>query len=349
MGCVGPSPMNDLVPVAILAAAFVLSLVGTGLVRRHAVAARILDEPNHRSSHTVATPRGGGVAIALSTVASALLLWLLGRLPHGPTLGLAVGGALVAWVGWVDDRRPVAAGVRLLVQLAAATLAVLLLHGAAPPIAVGGTAAAWLIAGTAVLGLAWMINLFNFMDGIDGIASIEAALVCGGGALLAALAGHDGMVLPPLLVAAATIGFIPWNFPRARIFLGDSGSGFLGFAVGLLAIQAAMVDWPLFIGWMVLSGVFVVDASFTLARRLLRGEAILQGHRSHAYQRAARRAGSHAPVTIAVAAIGLLLLLPLAAGCALGAIPWAMALAGGYLPLLIAAVLLGAGGAEPGP
>lgn len=341
--------MHDLLPVVVVAAASMLSLAATGMVRRHALAERILDEPNHRSSHTVPTPRGGGVAIALATVVSSLLLWLLERLPPGPSLGMAIGGSLVAWVGWLDDRRPVAAAIRLLVHLAAAGLAVILLERATSPVAAGGLWEGWLAAGVAVLGLAWMVNLFNFMDGVDGIASIEATLVCGGGALLAALSGHGDMVLLPLLVASATIGFIPWNFPRARIFLGDSGSGFLGFAVGLLAVQAAMVDWSLFVGWMLLSGVFVVDATFTLGRRLLRGEAIHQAHRSHAYQRAARRVGAHAPVTIAVAAIGVLMLLPLAVGCVLGAIPWGMALAGGYLPLLIAVLLLGAGRAEPGP
>jgi Fuc2NAc and GlcNAc transferase len=157
------------------------------------------------------------------------------------------------------------------------------------------------------------------MDGINGIAGVEAVTVCLGGLLLYVVAvGWVPEIHGPLLLGASVLGFLVWNFPRARIFLGDVGSGFIGVMLGVLSIQAAWIAPELFWGWVILIGAFVVDANVTLFRRVWRGETFYEAHRSHAYQYAARRFGSHVPVTLAVGAINLFWLLPLAVLVAMG-------------------------------
>jgi Fuc2NAc and GlcNAc transferase len=204
----------------------------------------------------------------------------------------------------------------------------------------------WAGAVLAVLGLAWLLNLFNFMDGIDGLAGLQAVCVSVGGACLAWLAGAPDAGRAPLLLAAASAGFLVWNRPPARIFMGDVGSGFLGLMLGVLALDAARVRPGLLWGWAVLLAVFVADASVTLLRRALRGERLSAAHRSHAYQRLVRRWGGHRPVTVLVGAIDVLWLLPLA----LATVHWPAAAAAltalAYAPLLVGVWCLGAGRGE---
>jgi Fuc2NAc and GlcNAc transferase len=187
-----------------------------------------------------------------------------------------------------------------------------------------------------MLFLVWMTNAYNFMDGIDGLAAVQAVTVGAGGALVHSLAVAAPSWQLPLLAAAASLGFLAWNFPRARIFMGDVGSGFLGLLFALVALQAAMVQSALFWAWLVLLGVFVVDATATLLRRVLAGERIFEAHRTHAYQRAARRLGSHVPVTLAVAVINTVWLLPIACLVALERVQAIAGLGVAYLPLLLA-------------
>jgi Fuc2NAc and GlcNAc transferase len=165
----------------------------------------------------------------------------------------------------------------------------------------------------AAVGLVWLLNLYNFMDSIDGIAGVEALSICLGATLLSLLStdARAEWYLPALL-AAATLGFLVWNFPPAKIFMGDAGSGFLGLMLGVLAVRAAAVSPAWLWSWIILLGVFVVDATMTLLRRWQRHETLYQAHRSHAYQHAAVEHGAHRPVTIAVATINLLWLLPIA-------------------------------------
>ena len=185
------------------------------------------------------------------------------------------------------------------------------------------------------------------MDGIDGIASVEALCVCLGGALLYALVEAPAATDVPLLIlAAAVLGFLIWNFPPARIFMGDAGSGFLGIVMGIFSLQAGWIKPVLFWAWLILLGVFIVDATLTLFRRLLRGERVYEAHRSHAYQYASRRMGSHLPVTAGVVIINLAWLLPLAVIVALGWLGGLVGVAVAYAPLLVLAWLLGAGTAE---
>ena len=161
------------------------------------------------------------------------------------------------------------------------------------------------------MGLVWLTNLFNFMDGIDGLAGMEAVCVSGLGALLLrnALPGYAQV---SWMLAAASLGFLVWNWPPAKIFLGDAGSGFLGFSLGVLAMFSSRAGTAFLWPWLILLAVFVVDSTVTLLRRVLSQARWYEAHRSHAYQHAARLWGSHAKVTLAAAAIDIAWLFPLA-------------------------------------
>lgn len=322
----------------------VVSALLTGLARRYALARSILDVPNARSSHAVPTPRGGGVAIVLATLASLPMLAAAGGLSWAALWALAGAGGFVALVGFLDDHGHIAARWRLLAHFAAAAWALAWLGGA-PPLLVFGAQIdlGWLGALLAAVYLVWLLNLYNFMDGIDGIASVEAIAVGLGGALLYALTGQPGLAMAPLVLAAAAGGFLLWNFPPARVFMGDAGSGFLGIVLGVLSLQAAWQAPQLLWSWVILLGVFVVDATLTLLRRLLRGEKVYEAHRSHAYQHAARRYGRHLPVTLAVAAIDLLWLLPIALWVGKGRMEGLLGILLAYLPLVAIALWFRAG------
>ena len=206
----------------------------------------------------------------------------------------------------------------------------------------------WLGHLLAVVYLVWLLNLYNFMDGIDGIASVEAVCVCMGGALLYALLGFASSAQPavwimPMLLAAAVVGFLIWNFPPAKIFMGDAGSGFLGILMGIFSLQAAVIEPAFFWSWLILLGVFIVDATLTLIRRLLLGAKIYQAHRSHAYQHAALKVGRHLPVTVAVVLINICWLLPLALLVGLGQLDGGLGLVVAYLPLALLALHYHAG------
>lgn len=326
---------------------FGFSLVLTGLLRRYALARSVLDIPNARSSHSVPTPRGGGVAIVLSFLVVLPLLALSQGLAWAPLLALLGAGAWVAVVGFLDDHGHIAARWRLLSHFAAAIWALGWLGGSAP-LQLFGVAfdLGWIGNGLAAIYLVWMLNLYNFMDGIDGIAGVEAVTVCIGGALLYVLLGRGELALLPLLLAAASAGFLVWNFPPAKIFMGDAGSGFLGLILGILSLQAAWVAPQLLWSWLILLAVFVVDATWTLMRRLLRGDKVYEAHRSHAYQYASRRAGRHLPVTLAVLGLNLLWLLPLALLVASGKVDGLLGFLLASAPLVALAIKYEAGRLE---
>ena len=324
------------------------SLVLTGVLRRYALSRSLLDIPNARSSHSVPTPRGGGVAIVISFLLALPVMAALGWLAWPLLWALLGAGSVVAILGFIDDHRHVAARWRLLGHFAAAFWVLFWLEGA-PPLRFFGADVqlGWLGLGLAALYLVWLLNLYNFMDGIDGIASVEAVCVGLGGALLALLVtANSASQLLPLLLAVAVLGFLYWNFPPARIFMGDAGSGFLGINLGVLSLQAAWVAPQLLWSWLILLGVFIVDATCTLVRRLLRGDKVYQAHRSHAYQYASRRYGGHLPVTLAVLAINLLWLLPLAVVVAMDFMDGLLALLLAYAPLVWLAGRFRAGALE---
>ena len=294
-------------------AVFAASVLLTHVTRRRALAHGQIDVPNHRSSHSVPTPRGGGLAIVVAATAGILLTGLAGPV-SGRLLLAMLGGLPIALIGFIDDRRSVSAAVRLAVHFCTAGFALALLGGA-PPLQVGGVVMQWGAVGAVLsaLTIVWTINLFNFMDGIDGLAASEAIFVLGAAAVLAVLSGHpSGLLAPQLLLAAACLGFLVWNWPPARIFMGDVGSGYLGYALAVLAIASGRENPVAPLAWLTLGGVFFVDATLTLVRRAGRGERLGEAHRSHAYQWLARRWRSHRRATLAVAALNVGWLLPCA-------------------------------------
>lgn len=316
----------------------------TAALRQYALRQNLVDIPNVRSSHTTPTPRGGGVAIAVCMLGALLILPDASLGSPNARWALLGAGLLVAVVGFIDDHGHLAARWRLVAHFCAATWALMWLNGS-PPVALFGDVfdANWIAHLIAAVYLVWMLNLYNFMDGIDGIAGIEAITVCAGAALLYTLSGFTHGIWLPLSLGAAVIGFLAWNFPPARIFMGDSGSGFLGIALGIMSLQAGWSNPDLLWAWFILLGVFVVDASFTLLTRLLRGDKVHEAHRNHAYQHAARKFGTHRPVTLAVGLINISWLLPIALLVGIGSLNGLIGLVIAYTPLLLLVKRYGAG------
>ncbi|NBF12242.1 MraY family glycosyltransferase [Pseudomonas sp. Fl4BN1] len=324
-----------------------ISLLLTWVLRRYALARSLMDIPNSRSSHSIPTPRGGGVAIVLSFLAIAPILSLFVDIPWPYIWALWGAGALTAVVGFLDDHGHIAARWRLLAHFIAAIWVLVCLSGF-PPVRLFEIDFNFSWAGHvfAIFYLVWMLNLYNFMDGIDGLASVQAVSACFGACVIYWLAGDTSLIWAPLLLAMAVLGFLYWNFPPARIFMGDAGSGFLGLVLGVFSIQAAWTSPRFFWIWLILLGVFIVDATFTLARRLLRGDKVYEAHRSHAYQFASRQFGRHLPVTLAVLAINVLWLFPIAICVGLLGLDGTIGLMLAYVPLLFLAFRFHAGELE---
>jgi Fuc2NAc and GlcNAc transferase len=334
-----------------VAAALPASLLLTAVLRRFALAHNLLDVPNARSSHERPTPRGGGAAIVLVTSVAVLALMLADRLDGGLAIALLGGGLLIAGLGFLDDRYSLPASVRLATHIAAAVTALIALDGL-PAVAFGPwqMSPGWIGLVLGTMAIVWALNLFNFMDGIDGLAASEAAFITAAAGLFAvARDGLGGGPLAALVLAAACVGFLCWNWPPARIFMGDVGSGYIGYVVAILAIGELRHDAAGLWTWLILGGVFFADATLTLGRRLLRQESLHTAHRSHAYQHLARRWRSHRRVTLVVLAINLAWLLPAAWLAQRYPQYAAVTAAGALLPLFAGAALIGAGRVENAP
>jgi Fuc2NAc and GlcNAc transferase len=292
------------------AAALLATALLTYVARGFALRQGILDVPNSRSSHHAPTPRGGGIAIVLVVTASLVGLVAYGIVSRELALALGGGGLMVATVGYADDRRPLPSGVRLGVHCVAALWALGWLGGLAP-LRVGAHAVNLGLGGQILgfLGIVWTLNLFNFMDGIDALATSEAVFVLAAGGVLAGGVGEVSTLA--CMVAGACAGFLVWNWPPAKIFLGDVGSGYLGYLVAVLPLAAARTDSAAPWVWLILGGAFFADATVTLARRVLRGQPAHEAHRTHAYQWLTRRRDSHLQATLAVIILNIACLLPL--------------------------------------
>jgi Fuc2NAc and GlcNAc transferase len=334
----------------IACAALTVSAVLTGAVRRLSWRHGVLDVPNPRSSHAAITARGGGLAIVIAASLALPALRALRLISTDLLLALLVGGAVVALVGYLDDRQRLPASARLAVHTAAALWALFCLGGL-PPILVGHRLVdlGWYGQLLSVLGIVWTLNLFNFMDGIDGIAASEAVFIALSGVLLSLLLPQTAAPLAAgLAFAAACLGFLLWNWPPASIFMGDVGSGYLGFFIAVLAL-ADMRRYPAALWvWLILGAVFLVDATVTLVRRARRGERLHEAHRSHGYQWLTRRWGSHRRVTMLAIAINLGWLLPCAALAALKPEKAVWIALAALVPLIIAALVAGSGRRESG-
>jgi len=329
---------------ALALAAALGSWGGVALVRRYALR-RLLDLPNERSSHSSPTPRGGGLALTIAHLLGVVVAGELGLVPMHLVIALVGGGAMVGTVGFLDDHGHVQPSVRLLCHgLAFGWLAWWV--GGLPPVDFGWGAVDLGAAGTALMLLygVWYLNLYNFMDGIDGIAGTQALCMSASAVLLMGVAHADlANAAPLLLLAAVAVGFLPWNWPPARIFMGDVGSGYVGYALGALAlwtvVEGLLTPWV----WLILGGAFLADATTTLLVRARRREPLTEAHRSHAYQRLSRHWGGHRPVTLAYAAVNVLWLAPWSLVAVQSPARGSACATLALVPLFLAAWWLGAG------
>jgi len=286
----------------------VSSLFLTELIRRYSLKKEFLDKPNTRSSHSVATPRGGGLAIVVCFLTA---LGLSGLFSSEIIFAFLGSGSLVAIIGFWDDQNHVPAKWRLLSHFTAVFWALYWLGGI-PEFQFFGinVKAEWLGILIIAFLLVWLLNLFNFMDGLDGIAASETIFISCAGAYFSWLNGFENMSFLSLILAASTLGFLFLNWPPAKIFMGDVGSAFLGLMLGIIAYVNVLQGGVVWI-WLILLAVFLVDSGVTLLRRMLKGDRWYEAHCSHAYQHAARKWG-HEKVTISVIIVDLFWLFPLA-------------------------------------
>ena len=315
--------------------AAVISTIATRIVLRYA-RKRLVDPVTHRSSHRIAKPRGGGLGLVIGLlVAWVPMAWLYVAGSNPVEIACLAGAILgMSALGWWDDHVNLSARGRLPLQLSLVGLALYAI-GLPEQVLLTGTwalsAMAWWFVPVAILGGGWMVNLTNFMDGIDGIAASQGAIGCVALALLFP-AEALGLRLLLLACAAACVGFLVWNRPPAKIFMGDVGSTTLGlvFAIGVLGgIQHGVAVEHLLLPL----APFIADAGCTLVRRAWLREPLHQPHRTHLYQRLAKQWKSHLPATglfaglalvgSALALAGSANLLPPVAGIAVFAMIWA--------------------------
>lgn len=305
-----------------------------------------MDIPNERSSHNTPTPRGGGIAFVATSLIGFLLLLFNNALNGTELLALCCAGSIVAIAGNLDDRQKISGATVRLVLHAISAIIIIVGVGIPSELALFDRTVNTGVVGSilGVVYLVWLLNLFNFMDGTDGIAASEAISVVLAGAFLnyhvLADANHSAAAI---VFAASIIGFILYNWSPAKIFMGDVGSGYLGIVIGGLSLMAANHDPDLLWVWIILLAVFVSDATVTLIRRLLRKQQPHVAHRSHAYQHLAIRLNSHSKVALLVLAVNMVWLLPIAFFVADKQLAGTTGVIIAYVPLLVAAVALSAG------
>lgn len=290
-----------LLTFVLAAATLAAAATGVWLSIRLANRLEVLDLPNERSSHSVPTPRMGGVPIVAAALVAfgCWIHWAAGDWSIHKWLSCSVlFAAAMAILGFCDDLYSLSAFFRFLVQFVFASILLWVASGLLPAIAVDGWTiprVVWVIVGAT--WIVWMLNLYNFMDGIDGLAGGEAAVASCFFFLVFAYYGDVGWAVTNLFIAAASMGFLVHNWPPARVFMGDSGSAFLGAFYGMQSVVAALstpVPFPVLV---LPFANFILDATCTLFRRILGGEKWYQAHRSHVYQRMTDLGMTHGKVT----------------------------------------------------
>ena len=323
---------------------FLLAFAMTYFMRAYAFKKNIIDNPNERSSHSVPTPRGGGVAVVGSYLLALAVLIYNQQMTVHIGLTLIAAGFVIALLGFLDDHGHINSMLRLAVHFLVAIGVVISLGGFSEVTAFNGLQLGFLANIIAVLFLVWLLNLYNFMDGINGIASVEAITTVVSMAILYYVLNTTLNSDILWLLAACVFGFLLWNFPKAKIFMGDACSGFLGLTLGILALIALKENLALFCAWIICLGVFVVDATYTLIKRVLNGYKMYDAHRSHSYQILSRKLNSHTPVTWGVALINIFWLFPIAYFVVTQDFRYPeIAIVIAYVPLIICAIKMKAG------
>lgn len=277
----------------------VCSALLVGIYRKVAARIGLLDTPTGRSSHRCATVSGAGIVLAGIFVVVVALLLASGQIAVKTASLFALAGT-VAVVGWLDDRYLLSIRLRFSLYAVFAILGVVLI-GVQPP----------LFAIAAMLFVLAHMNLFNFMDGIDGLAIGQTIFCCGSAAWLLQASAPNELIPISLGLGAIASGALLWNWSPAKVFLGDAGSILFGLCLAILAVDSAVEGSLHFATWLILFAAFISDSATTLVARALAGEKIYLAHRTHVYQLAARRFNSHAVVTCCYMLINLVFLLPL--------------------------------------
>lgn len=292
----------------------VLFCVSFILTKAYILCARkfgIFDIPSARSLHLAPTARGGGIAVLICF--GIVLYHFRMKIPYSQMAAL-ITGVGIAFVGFWDDFWGLHPSIRLIMHLSCAAIAVHFLPTIERLPLAGESLTINFVIGTALafFTIIWFINLFNFMDGIDGLLAFEVISACLGMGALILIFSDDNSPLLLINLAICVGGFVVWNLPKASVFMGDVGSGFLGYVLSVLMLDGISRDEDLVWPWMILLSLFWVDATLTLCRRAFRGETIYQAHRSHAYQHAAILVGGHALVSYGYLAVNIFYLFPLA-------------------------------------
>jgi Fuc2NAc and GlcNAc transferase len=247
--------------------------------------------PNERSLHDNPTPKGGGIAIVLTWYIGISALFFSGIIERSLFFSL-LSGIILAIVSLIDDIRGLKPFIRLIVQFITAVIAFSFLHGLRPLVMPEiNFNYNWIVYPVAIIGMVWFINLFNFMDGVDGFASLEAIIIC------AVFFVFTWNLATVLLIACIT-GFLYWNWPRASIFMGDVGSTQLGFILVVFGIYYHNTFEFSILNWVMLTSPFWFDATLTLFRRWRNGEKLSEAHRKHVYQRMVQAGSSHEHVNV---------------------------------------------------
>lgn len=339
--------MNWILTITVFPLVIVITYFLTSRIKHYALIQGITDIPNHRSSHSTPTPRGGGLAVVTVYLTTLILFFLTRETSLRWFIPLFFGGLLIATIGWIDDKKSISVIFRVLVHCIAAIFVTAMVGTELSLyIAPGVHLTSVLALIFAALYIMWMINLYNFMDGIDGIAAAQGVSVALMAALFAFARGGHALSLSYLLLSSVLLGFLLLNWHPAKIFMGDIGSGFVGFILATLALwgeSSGMLPW---MTATILMGVFIVDATFTLLRRTISGQRIFEAHCSHTYQKMVRRGWTHAQVVGACLLVNIFWLFPWAY-LSLMKPEWnLLALSCAYTPLIIAALYFKAGTRE---
>jgi Fuc2NAc and GlcNAc transferase len=299
--------------ISILIAGVIVSAGLTLFVRLYSLKFNVLDTPVARSSHSVPTPRGGGLSIAITFALLLILCVYLNYLDWQYFFALILPSVIVATIGFIDDHRSIDSRYRLLIHFIAAGLALYLIPQL-PVISIGEFEIKhrFVIYPLYAIGLVWLLNLYNFMDGIDGIASIEGITVLICAATILFLINEPTWALLLLWFSGPILGFLIWNWSPAKIFMGDIGSGFLGIIIGVITLITAFETSLTIWSWLILLATFISDSTWTLVTRIRTAQKWSSAHHSHAYQILSRRYQSHAKVSLSVIIVNLVWLLPLA-------------------------------------
>ena len=292
------------------------SWISVFLYKKYAIFTGIISNQNYRTLHELPIPRGGGIVFSLLSILAIFLIWWNWQLTEGLLLALVVGGFIATLFGFIDDIKNISARIKLIIQLLLACWAVYCLYFG--ELLSFGLMPLYMIIPILLFSMVWMMNAYNFMDGIDGMAASGAIFVSLTLALVLFLTeGPIEIIAIFILMASTVIGFILFNWPPATIFMGDAGSVFLGYIFGSLLLFTVLSNNISIWTWLTIFGYFFTDTAVTQIMRVFLVKKWYLAHRSHAYQNIARVTGSHLKVTVGVILYNLIWVLPLSVWSAL--------------------------------